>query len=95
MRSLRESFAAAAEEMIAALVAKGEFDGCSELAEAYPLKVFPDAIGMRPENRHYLLPVRGYGIQFLRAGERAVSSRGKACDRKSFLGWKRRRYASI
>ena len=56
MRSLRESFAAAAEEMVAALVAKGEFDGCSELAEAYPLRVFPDAIGMRPENRHYLLP---------------------------------------
>jgi len=56
MRSLRESFAAAAEEMIARLVAKGECDGCSELAEAYPLKVFPDAIGMRPENRHYLLP---------------------------------------
>jgi 4-methoxybenzoate monooxygenase (O-demethylating) len=56
MRSLRDNFAAAAEEMIAALVAKGEFDGCSELAEAYPLKVFPDAIGMRPENRHYLLP---------------------------------------
>jgi 4-methoxybenzoate monooxygenase (O-demethylating) len=56
MRSLRESFTGAAEEMIAALVAKGEFDGCSELAEAYPLKVFPDAIGMRPENRHYLLP---------------------------------------
>jgi 4-methoxybenzoate monooxygenase (O-demethylating) len=56
MRSLRESFAAAAEELIARLVAKGEFDGVSELAEAYPLKVFPDAIGMRPENRHYLLP---------------------------------------
>jgi cytochrome P450 len=56
MRSLRESFAQTAEEMVAALVAKGEFDGCSELAEAYPLKVFPDAIGMRPENRHYLLP---------------------------------------
>jgi 4-methoxybenzoate monooxygenase (O-demethylating) len=56
MRSLRESFAAAAEEIVAALVAKGEFDGCAELAEAYPLKVFPDAIGMRPENRRYLLP---------------------------------------
>jgi 4-methoxybenzoate monooxygenase (O-demethylating) len=56
MRSLRESFVAAAEEMVAGLVAKGEFDGCSELAEAYPLEVFPDAIGMRRENRHYLLP---------------------------------------
>jgi len=48
MRSLREGFVAAAEELVAALVTKGEFDGCSELAEAYPLKVFPDAIGMRP-----------------------------------------------
>jgi cytochrome P450 len=47
---------AAAQEMVAALVAKGEFDACAELAEAYPLKVFPDAIGMRPENRHNLLP---------------------------------------
>jgi cytochrome P450 len=56
MRSLRDRFAAAAEEMVAALVAKREFDGCSELAEAYPLKVFPDAIGMRAENRHHLLP---------------------------------------
>jgi 4-methoxybenzoate monooxygenase (O-demethylating) len=56
MRSLRESFTAAAEEMIVRLVAKGEIDGVSELAEAYPLKVFPDAIGMRPENRHNLLP---------------------------------------
>jgi cytochrome P450 len=56
MRSLRESFVAAAEELVVALVKKGEFDACSELAEAYPLKVFPDAIGMRPENRHNLLP---------------------------------------
>lgn len=56
MRSLRDSFVAAAEEMVAALVTKCEFDACSELAEAYPLKVFPDAIGMRPENRHNLLP---------------------------------------
>jgi len=56
MRSLRESFVVAAEEMVSVLVAKGEIDGCSELAEAYPLKVFPDAIGMRPDNRHNLLP---------------------------------------
>jgi hypothetical protein len=56
MRSLREGFAAAAEETVERLVAKGEFDGCTELAEAFPLKVFPDAIGMRSENRGYLLP---------------------------------------
>lgn len=56
MRSLRERFAAVAEEMVAGLVSKGEFDGCVELAEAFPLRVFPDAIGMRAENRHHLLP---------------------------------------
>jgi len=56
MRSLREQFAAVADEMISTLIAKAEFDGCAELAEAFPLRVFPDAIGMRPENRHHLLP---------------------------------------
>jgi hypothetical protein len=56
MRSLRERFASVAAEMVDTLVAKGFFDGCTELAEAFPLRVFPDAIGMRPENRHHLLP---------------------------------------
>jgi hypothetical protein len=56
MRSLRDQFHAAAEEMVDKLVAKGEFDACTELAEAFPLRVFPDAIGMRPENRSHLLP---------------------------------------
>lgn len=56
MRSLRDRFAVVAAEMVDALVAKGRFDGCTELAEAFPLRVFPDAIGMRSENRHHLLP---------------------------------------
>jgi len=56
MRSLRDRFAAVADEMVAALVRRREFDGCVDLAEAFPLRVFPDAIGMRAENRHYLLP---------------------------------------
>lgn len=56
MRSLRDRFAVVAAEMMDALVAKGRFDGCTELAEAFPLRVFPDAIGMRPENRDHLLP---------------------------------------
>jgi cytochrome P450 len=55
MRSLRERFAAVAAEMVDALVAKGRFDGCTELAEAFPLRVFPDAIGMRPDHRDHLL----------------------------------------
>lgn len=56
MSGLRDRFMAVAEEMVAKLVAKGDFDACTELAEAFPLRVFPDAIGMRPENRDRLLP---------------------------------------
>jgi cytochrome P450 len=43
--------------MVDALVAKGVFDGIVELAEAFPLRVFPDAIGMRPSHRDKLLPL--------------------------------------
>ncbi|MGE4062899.1 MAG: cytochrome P450 [Rhodospirillaceae bacterium] len=56
MKSLRERFAAEADRMIDALIEKREFDGCAELAEAFPLRVFPDAIGMKREGRDNLLP---------------------------------------
>jgi cytochrome P450 len=56
MRRLRERFAAAAREMVSQLVAKREFDAIAELSEAFPLQVFPDAIGMRAEGRDHLLP---------------------------------------
>lgn len=56
MQGLRDRFMAAAREMVDGLVQKREFDACQELAEAYPLRVFPDAIGMREQNRHHLLP---------------------------------------
>lgn len=53
---LREAFAAVADAMIASLVERGDFDAVPDLAEAYPLTVFPDAVGMPPENRRHLLP---------------------------------------
>jgi cytochrome P450 len=56
MRRLQDRFAESAAEIVDALADKGEFDACVELAEAFPLRVFPDAIGMRPENRNHLLP---------------------------------------
>lgn len=56
MRKLQDRFEQVAAQMIDALVAKGEIDACVELAEAFPLQVFPDAIGMRPSNRDHLLP---------------------------------------
>ncbi len=56
MRQLQGRFEQTAAHMIEALVARGEIDACAELAEAFPLQVFPDAIGMRASNRHHLLP---------------------------------------
>ena len=56
MRRLRDRFTLAAVAMIDALIKRGEFDACTDLSEAFPLRVFPDAIGMRVEQRHNLLP---------------------------------------
>jgi cytochrome P450 len=56
MRTLHDRFAEVADHLIDALVEKGEIDACVELAEAFPLQVFPDAIGMRTEKRDRLLP---------------------------------------
>ncbi len=53
---LRGPFAAAAEAMVEALVGRGGFDAVADLAEAYPLAVFPDAMGMPREDRRHLLP---------------------------------------
>jgi 4-methoxybenzoate monooxygenase (O-demethylating) len=56
IRGLRASFAEAADRMIDELLERGSFDAVTDLAEAYPLEVFPDAVGMPRENRRYLLP---------------------------------------
>ncbi len=56
MRGLRVRFAEAADRLIDELLARGSFDAVTDLAEAYPLEVFPDAVGMPRANRRHLLP---------------------------------------
>lgn len=46
---------AKAAELISARVGTGAFDVVPDLAEAFPLSVFPDMIGLRREGREYLL----------------------------------------
>ena len=53
---LRTTFEREAEALIDRLLEKREFDGIAELAEAYPLKVFPDAVGISEAGRENLLP---------------------------------------
>jgi hypothetical protein len=53
---LRETFAREADALVDRLVEQREFDGVADLAEAYPLKVFPDAVGISEQGRENLLP---------------------------------------
>jgi cytochrome P450 len=56
IKVLRETFEREAETLVTRLVERREFDGVADLAEAYPLKVFPDAVGISDEGRENLLP---------------------------------------
>ena len=56
MAGLRARFQAAAERLADALVGRGEIDAIADIAEAYPLSVFPGAIGLGPEGLENLLP---------------------------------------
>lgn len=52
---IRANFAAEAEALIERCVALGEIDGVRDLAQRFPLKVFPDAVGLEPDGRENLL----------------------------------------
>jgi cytochrome P450 len=53
---LRVTFEREAERLVERLVAQREFDGIADLSEAFPLKMFPDAVGIAEEGRENLLP---------------------------------------
>ena len=55
IKLLRETLEREAERLISELVERREFDGIADLAEAYPLKVFPDAVGISEDGRKNLL----------------------------------------
>ena len=52
---IRAAFTAEAEALIDRCLAKGEIDGIRDLAQPYPLKVFPDAVGVESDGRENLL----------------------------------------
>lgn len=52
---IRETFAAEAERLVERCVDQGEIDGIHDLAQPYPLKVFPDAVGLGEDGRENLL----------------------------------------
>lgn len=59
MREIRDRFVAAAETLADELVERRTFDAIPDLAEAYPLAVFPEALGIKREGHEHLLPYAG------------------------------------
>ena len=56
MRALKDAFQAVADRTVDDLVARGSFDAIPDLTEAFPMSVFPDAVGLRNQGRDHLLP---------------------------------------
>ncbi|MDQ0092920.1 MULTISPECIES: cytochrome P450 [Micrococcaceae] len=56
VRALRKDFTAPAVSLVEALVQRNTFDAITDLAEKYPIEVFPDAVGIPQEGREHLLP---------------------------------------
>jgi cytochrome P450 len=56
---LKEAFRAAAQRLIADLLAHDSFDAIPDLAEKFPTSVFPQAVGLRESDRRRLVDYGG------------------------------------
>ena len=85
MAGLREKFQAAAEKLADNLVGRGEIDAIADIAEAYPLAVFPGAVGLGPDGLENLLP---YGAMAFNAfGPRNRHFEASMQDAARVVGW--------
>lgn len=55
VQQLKEQFQTEADAMVERLLEKQNIEGVKELSEYFPLKVFPDAVGLESEGRENLL----------------------------------------
>jgi cytochrome P450 len=56
VKALRDRFEREAEALVDRVIDRREFDGIADFAEYYPIKVFPDAVGLPARGRENLLP---------------------------------------
>jgi 4-methoxybenzoate monooxygenase (O-demethylating) len=85
IRKLRDQFERDAEVLVDRVVALGRFDGIKDLAEPYPVKVFPDALGLAEQGRENLLP---YGsMVFNSFGPRNILTEVAFANANSVRGW--------
>jgi len=85
LERFREPFKAKAEALVRDVLSRGELDAVRDLAEVYPLSVFPDAIGLRNEGRENLLP---YGnMAFNAFGPRNELFEESFANAQKVIGW--------
>ncbi len=100
LRSMRVEWLAKAIALVEVLVTRRRFDAVRDLAEEFPLRVFPDTIGLMDEGRENLIPYgtatfNAFGPRnaiFERANAQsadAVAWVAKACRRENLKpgGW--------
>ncbi|WP_100809730.1 MULTISPECIES: cytochrome P450 [unclassified Microbacterium] len=94
VRRLTEDFQARADELVDTVVPKLEFNAATELAEAFPLTVLPDAVGFSPEGREHLLPYSNLNFQAMGPRNEFYAAAAEAAGEASaFVNWQMRREA--
>lgn len=56
LKLLRPIWQAKADALVETLVTRRKFDAVTDLAEIYPMQIFPDTIGLPVEGREHLMP---------------------------------------
>jgi cytochrome P450 len=85
LERFREPFTVRAEALVEEALGRGTIDAVRDLAEAFPLSVFPDAIGLRTDGRENLLP---YGnMAFNAFGPRNALFEESFADAGPVAGW--------
>ena len=85
VRNLREQFEREADLLVDRMLEKREFDGIADFAEYYPIKVFPDALGLPEKGRENLLP---YGsMVFNSFGPQNALSAAAFANADAVRGW--------
>ncbi|MGB3796231.1 MAG: cytochrome P450 [Alteraurantiacibacter sp.] len=100
LKELRPQWQQKAQELVSNLVKEGRFDAATDLAEVFPMMVFPDTIGLMDEGREKLIEYativfNGFGPrnrvfeQSLIGKEDAIAWVEEACKRKNLKpgGW--------
>ena len=71
LRGLQDKWADDAEDLVEQVVSADRFDAMPALAQAFPLRVFPDAVGIGTVGRENLLPYGDHLFKRVRTAQRS------------------------